>query len=530
MATPRDRGGRFEKSQVKAGTLKERSADQQGEGVNGHSNGRFLLPDQQVGPYVWGQSMLSANGGSWANPMGFPNYGTPLYGSPATYRWLLQLPPVRFVRSIRTNAIMASTSEAVPSRKGVPQSVVDACKEQIEHLRPNLMHDFLVRGMDYGWQGGELIWMLREGRYWIDRVKPLLVDATEVLRDDHGNFTGLRNTVKKEVKLSAPFKAWKYTYDGESGNHYGRSWLENIRATAVKDWLDCLQQLQRLGAKISGMVTIIMAPSGTFPGVDKDGNATTFTYKEAARQSIEGLARGAAGVYFPNVTLAADARGGLSILDAMKALYGKSLVSVDVKDFSGNSQAIQPVLDRMKHAEELIFNGGLRSARVGLEAEHGTKEEAGTHTDTGTVNAEVDDEDFARQLTSLMDAFLVANWGESMRGAVHVHAPSLVDRKTQLLKSILMALLNEPSFRVEYGKTANIDVINKVLDIPAQKVFDSSQLAVAKTPTGDPNLDPNPEGGRPANAPAKTKPKPKGSTTRTTGNRKRRYRYVAGSV
>jgi hypothetical protein len=160
---------------------------------------------------------------------------------------------------------------------------------------------------------------------------------------------------------------------------------------------------------------------------------------------------------------------------------------------------------------------------VGLEATHGTKEEADTHTDTGTVNAEVEDEDFAQQLQPLLDAFLVANWGDSMRGAMQVHAPSLIDRKTSLLKSVLMALLNEPSFRVEYGKSTNIDVINYVLDIPTKKAFDSDKLAVTKAGNQNAkvNTDPNPEGGRPTDAQNNGKnPKPKKQARRTSGNQR----------
>jgi hypothetical protein len=39
----------------------------------------------------------------------------------------------------------------------------------------------------------------------------------------------------------------------------------------------------------------------------------------------------------------------------------------------------------MKHDEELMFAGGLRPSRTGLEGKHGTKAESGVMTDTGML-------------------------------------------------------------------------------------------------------------------------------------------------
>lgn len=501
MAT-RTKQGKYTKSPLQKGT-DERTGAQ-------HA-GREIIPG-------WAGQFFYGNGGTLDNPMAFPGYDKLYTGTTQTYRWMLQHPILRLVRSIATGAVIASTWE-YEADTGVETSIVDAVERTFDRLRPEMMDDFYVRGRDYGWVTGEPIWRF-DGSLGIDdlvRVKPLLNEVTTILQDDHGNFDGLRNQVSVGTSgaapdlLPAPYKAWKFTYDGEAGYHHGRSWLENVRATAWKDWLDCAQQLQRLGTKISGVSTIIKSPAGTFPGpIGSDGKPTTISYAKNAEIAIKALAAGAAGVWFPSLGIAPDTKGNLDAMKVLIELAGKSLTTIEVVDHSGNSQAIDPILKRMIHAEELMFAGGLRSARTGLQGQHGTKEEAGIHTQTGDTNAEAEDGNFARQCQPLLDAFVSVNWSPNLAGRIRIKTPSLVDRKTAILKALILALINIPEIAVEIAKTTNMDKLLDALDVTRSTNFDTKSMEQAikesraskNAPKND-NKDkkrkknPSPQGGRP---------------------------------
>lgn len=469
---------------------------------------------------------LYANGGTLCNPMAFPGYGHLYTGSYLTYRWMLQHPILRLVRAISTAIVISSTWEYVAIEEGdkIPTRWLKLIKSCFGMLRPQLISDFYVRGRDMGWVGGEPIWTYNRRRQLIiSRVKPLLHEVTEVLTDRHGNITGLRNNVglrpqdnegravadagRGFVDLDARYKAFVYTYDREYDNHYGRSWLENVRATAWKDWLDCAQQLQKLGNKITGIVSVITSPAGTFPGPPgPDGKPTQISYKSNAEAVIKALANGAAGVWFPTLGLTTDARGNVDAMKVLVELANKSLTNINVLDFGTQAAALAPILERMIHAEELMFAGGLRPARTGLEGKFGTKAEAGVFTDTGTYVAEAEDEDFARQCQPLVDMLLAVNYGEQARGRVRIKPPSLVDRKASVVRAVLLAMLNNQDVNTEMAATIDVDALLKTLDIDTKKPFDAD--AVLKLvqdklkkpepgPDADPNKTPEPEGGRP---------------------------------
>jgi len=461
----------------------------------------------------------AANGGSYLNPLGFPGYGMPYLGSYQTYRWMLQHPVLRLVRSICVGIILASVWEFEKEDNEDPtikDEWLDHVSKVYTKLRWHLITDFFIPGRDMGWQGGEPIWEYEDGKYILKRVKPLNQDHTEILEDKYGNFVGFRNNVqidnKASVDLPAPYKAWKFTYDEPGNGHHGRSWLENCRATAWKDWLDAASQIQKIGSKISGTFTIIKSPAGTFPGpIDQTtGKPKQISYKENAERTIKGLAEGAAGAWFPSLALAVDAKGNLDAMKVLAELAGKSLTSIDVVDHSGNAAAIGPMLERLKHDEELMFNAGLRSARVGLEATHGTKEEAGVHTDTGTVNAETEDEGFARAVQHLIDADLELNFTPRAKGKIRIKPPSLVDRKTAVVRAVILAMMNHPAVALAISKCVDVNQAFRVLDIALSSKFDAkaiddavkaTQPPAATATTGAGRGTPSPEGGRPTDNP-----------------------------
>lgn len=455
------------------------------------------------------------NGGMPDNPMAYPGWWGLYTGTYITYRWMLQHPIVRFVRSICVGIIGASTWE-FENRSGAPEDLVKLVSDNMNDMRSRLINDFFLRGRDYGWTCGEPLWIHKDGKLIYKDIKPLLNDISELLQlQDTGETVGIRNSAPRtpgsslNTDLAGPYKAFWYTYDGEAGNPYGRSWLENMRATAWREWLACSQQLQALGVWVTGTRTIVKSPSGTFPGPPDPvtGKATRISYRENAMKVIKDLSNGAAGVWLPSLGIEPGNDGKIDAMKVIAQLAKESLTNIEILKAGDQAQSIKGILDRMRHAEENMFAAGLRSARTGLEGEHGTKEEAGVHTDTGTLNAETEQREFCRQCQPLANNLIMLNAGPKHVNGILLKPSSLVDRHTQVLRAVLLAVLNDRNVAVEAVNTMDIDWTLKQLGIRTKKPFDPDAVAkalaaeAASRQSGQQQQgkikQPEPEGGRP---------------------------------
>jgi hypothetical protein len=485
MARRRGSDGKFAKAPADLGEQTyAQQPDAYGGGFSGYPNSL-----QNIAPPVG----LFPMGGSPGNPMGFPGWGGRYHGNPQNYRFLLQHPTLQLVRSIRLGIIYASYWEYDKVDTTLSDAVLKTVTTQLNAVRNCLLQDGMARSHDYGWCGAELIWDYIDSTHVL-RFKPLLQDVTSVMQDEYGHTIGLRNTgqfgtspqLPREVLT--PYKAWTYAYDSEAGYKYGRSWLENVRTYAWPMWMDGAQQLQRLGVKISGVVTLATTPSGTFQGpVDSTtGKAKLISYQEQAIKVITALAQGAPGAWIPGLNINQDSRGGVDALKLMLQLVNKSQIDFKVLDFGSVAPAISGILEKMKHAEVLMFAGGLRSSRTGLEGEHGTKEEAGVHTDTGTLNASADDIDFAQKGVQPLADSIVALNARPSPGGIRVKPVSLVDRQQAVIKAVLLALLNDKSISLEAGMALDMDYLVKQAGLRLRKPFEYSRLEKTATNEADP--------------------------------------------
>jgi hypothetical protein len=529
------------------GQMGETTGEQNPGGRGDHNINRWG-PPMPYGSMAWG------NAGNADNPMGFPNYGYLYTGTYSVYRWMLQHPILRLVRAIAVADILCNRWEY--AGEDATDDEIKLVQENMDWLRINLVEDYYVRGRDFGWYGGEMIWEIRGATTWLERVKPLLVDVTEILVDPRGNYSGLLNSVptgtppvspptsgstgfypdqgdvpySPSARLAAPYKSFKYTYDSEAGYNYGRSWLENVRMTAWRDWLDCAQQLQRLGAKITGIQLILTSPAGTFPGPTVNGVTQTMSYKEHCLNIINSLAAGAPGAWLPALNLGID--GKTNRLDTAKIiaeLANKSVIGCELLNHGTNTPAIEGLLSRMKHDEELMFAGGLKSPRTGMPSEHGGKADAEAHTDTGTKMASVEDIDFAKACQPMVDAILVLNKGITRRRKVHIVAPTIANNKRMYFKALLLAAMNDPSIAEEMMRVMDVNKELEYAEIQLKKgeTYNPDRITQARQDAagggngggnGGGGLSPNrqPEGGRPTDGGGNPKARPQPS--RSGGN------------
>jgi hypothetical protein len=260
------------------------------------------LATEQTGPQtVLGLGLLFGNGGCVGNPCGFPAYDKGYGRTYWTYDWMLRHPIVQLVREIRTAPIKASYWQYKPADKSVAKARVDFIEKMFDPIRAQSISEILD-GPDYGWAPFEPIWDNAGGETRLLELKALEQRITSVLTDKKGRFTGLQQGNEQDALavdsagnnatgLPAPYKAWVYTYRKKKGNIFGLSWLENIRETAWKDWLDCAQQIQKIGAKIAGTQAIIKSPESK---------------KAASIQLIKDLSNGAPGGWVPSLAANID--------------------------------------------------------------------------------------------------------------------------------------------------------------------------------------------------------------------------------
>lgn len=408
------------------------------------------------GDLPWAGPCFTANGSTVANPCGFPGYGRLYTGTPATYRFMRRHPRIAHARAQVTNAIAANTW-SWEAREGTPDAWVKLVRDMFDCQRLDIVENALY-ALDYGWAPGEPVWTPKEGRWWVEEIKPLSVDSTGIMVDKAtGRFAGLRYAAGDDGWLRvADRKCFLFTYQGESGDLYGVSRLENLRETAWRDWLDAATQLYRLTEKASGIIPVVKTPAGTF----KDSAGNTKSWKDNATAAVQALRNGQ-GIWFPTLAVPEN-RTPDNI-----ALAKISLISIDVLDLGDQGPAIMATLERMRYDEDQMFAGYLRSPRTGMATEGGTKADSVTHTDTDTTDLELIDAKIARAFNrQIVDEVLAVNFGEAARGAVWAEPAKLRDEHRETDYKVLDAILLDPEFRAQYLRDIDADAITERRGIP----------------------------------------------------------------
>jgi hypothetical protein len=436
---------------------------------------------------LWGTSLLYGAGGCAGNPLGFPYYADGYPRNYHTYRWMLCHPIIQQARYAALARALAAEPDYRKTDDTAPDSRIELLRRNFGPLWKGLLRDGLLRGRDYGWAGFEPVWDSAGGEWRIVALKPLAWDRTQIIADDAGAFAGLgqgnlRGGMKVTASngqdiegLPAPFKAWLYTHDREAGGLYGKPWLENIRETAWKEDLDCAQQLQKLSSKVAGVQAIGMSPAKS---------------KASIEAAIKGLVNGAPGAWLETFPFSIPQDKLTANPDLWKIIFelAKSpLQSITPLDFGSTTPAIIGLLDRRRHAQEMMFAGALLSPRVGMEGKHGTKAEAQTHTDSGVTIAELYLDDFAEQLQPLVDAVLILNDGPGAKGTCCIDPPPLQDTKSEYQKYWLDKCTTQTPVGAAMGKITDMVKIAKDWEVPT---LDGVKFEIADVPAPDPNAPP----------------------------------------
>lgn len=443
---------------------------------------------------------LLFSGGTLSNPCGYPNYlsgpAGGYYGTYGTYRFMLEHPTIRMARQVVCGPLISS-SWHFEHPKELDEDIAKKVQDAFERLR-HYMPDML-RALDYGWAPFEVVWEQDSDNESIPtKLKPLLPDSTGVLTDRRGNFVGLRPSFYSAVSI-APLagivgstppgeklrpgdltvkggKAWVYTHDGEAGNIHGRARLENMRRTAWRDWIDCSQQIQALSGKLSGRQAYAIVPSGGYYIPGPGGVEIFREYRQDALDALTAFVQNKNPVLTsPSLKTAMDG-GNIELAARLAAV---SPVTFEVVDFGTESPAVAALIERQRHNEELIFNGYLRSARTGLESDHGSRADAEAHTSTGITDSQLLGDDIAFALQPLVDRMCMVNWGLPP-GTIKIQQSPIVSSQRETLSQLLPTLLSDPATLQTFIRITNMDQVADALDIPRDGSFEEEIEEVKK--------------------------------------------------
>lgn len=393
---------------------------------------------------------LRFGSGNPSNPCGIPGYGDIYTGTYTNYRLIRRHPTVAHVRRqvfapVTYNAFgWGATKDAPAGAKDLMQRMFTPRK--IRHVKSHA-----CLSLDYGCLGGEIVWEFKEGTYWYDRFKPLVIDTTGVMVvRGTGRFAGLRwgaGDAYLERRKCALF-TYGQAQGGEAGFLYGESRLENIRETSWFDWINAAQQLMWITQKLAGKLCVITSPGGTYV-IGKDeatGKDITRSYRDAAMSAGKAIAdpRSNGVVWMPTAALPGN------ITAANMDLMKYPMVQVEVIDFGSHSDAIEGTLSRMKYHDGRMSAGYLRSARTNQESEHGSRADSVEQTNTDTIDLEGVDSDIWDAINEQMvDAALELKYGPDARGTVFGIPAKMTDENRTFDDKLIDAVLLDDELRVD---------------------------------------------------------------------------------
>jgi hypothetical protein len=393
------------------------------------------------------------------DPYGF---GTPWSGYRGAAKWaaILRNPSLAFVRSVVVNQILAGTW-SVEADEGVPAERIDEARRVFLPHRGELI-DHGMTALDYRCAPFEVVWEAKGGSLDVARFKPLTRSLCTLLTDDKGKFIGIEQS--GDVQLLGA-KAWLYANEPTPEEPFGRSRLRHCE-DEVWRWAKTQDRIDRLTNKETGSAVHVSYPPDDGTTRSRDGTSN----EDKAKNHAANVAAGKAWLVSQNAlaVLTPQQRQAASAADIVKLLEMK-VWQVENTQLGGNGQAIAALDARLKSLESQIARGYLQPERSVFEGQHGTKAEAGTHSDTGSTDPESVHEKFVDALNrGPVNDWLRYNYGDDAVGTVRIVADPMRDVQETVDTDIINALFGGAQAGEVY-RTYDVDAIMERRGIPKRQ-------------------------------------------------------------
>jgi hypothetical protein len=345
--------------------------------------------------------------------------------------------------------------------------------------------------LHFGYWLQEMDWQERDGRI-APCFSSFLPGEATLYRDRYKRFAGFK--VNEEERDA------RYAFLAVNEPHldpiFGYSRNENCR----EEWWRARQSnlnADRVENKASGIQMMIGLPMGQ-SFVDDKGNAIM---GKAVGQAIMDAAVQGNSFQVPLTPFRKD--------DIVRnpELAKIAAVTVQPFDWKDNAPSLLAHLARLARTDRDIVRGWHRPEREGMEGEHGTKAEAGTHGAIGTTDSELVAAMILRQYSvQVGNRWLVTNKGPKAVGRLRVVQAPLSDPQQAFLQEYTQTLAQDAATgpdlrahtdlralldRVEIPMASEDDAAKAMADAAAQKAETDKQKADALQQTQQPGSNSN---------------------------------------
>jgi hypothetical protein len=365
-----------------------------------------------------------------------PGLPSPIPGTYATYRRMLRDPSIGLARFVAIAPILTA-GWSFEADDDVPDDVVSFIQDQLEDRRAALLAD-AVRALDYGWSCFETVYAIEDSRLILRKVKPLLVDITQIkIVQQTGEFAGYLNT-GAEIP---PEKCLHIAFDSEAGDLHGRPLLENAREVWGW-WRDANDGAARYDRKVAGVFPVIHYPLGQ----SRDSTGKVVDNFEIGKRTATNLVAGKA-ILLPNENA-----------DPAPGAQGKNDKPRWIVELLEDKGSRQPgFIDRLRYLDSLKFRSYHVPERAAAEGQFGTKAEAQAHGDLVLINAELFHQQIAHAISrQIIDTLILFNFGPQHVGKVSITPQPIVDDVANMVRQIVQAVL-----------TSSTDVLLSTVDFDA---------------------------------------------------------------
>jgi len=382
-------------------------------------------------------------------------------GTFKVYRRMQANPTIALARMAAMAPIRAA-KWGVESVEGTPEEWKIEIEQAMTPLWSQYVKDAL-RALDYGFAGFEKVFELRDNLVQYQKVKPLLVDITDIMEDkETGAFAGFK---QKGIVIDED-KSVLYTYDGEAGSLYGRSRNENCRAEWSK-WDDAAKKSSQYTTKAAGVIPLIMYPEGQ----SNDATGTAVDNAEHAAKMLGQLGQGN-GVYMPMLYMAwaEDAlRAGVDVTQLMQW----QISFIETKGQHGKE-----IIELMRHWESLLMRGWLVPERTATEGQHGTKAESEVHAGLSLTISDLDLQDIVDVANKqLVNPLLEFNHGQEAKDSVFIKPEKLGSDEQVFFRQLLKEVFAHPQNLDLFLNVLNVSALLDVAGLPKSDAIDIERAA-----------------------------------------------------
>ena len=405
---------------------------------------------QTSDPYNFGlnQPNLYYN---WPNTFNTYTNATDLYRS---WEWRLILmrndPTLALLRQLWIAPIL-SAGWSVEADDDASDEAIDYAHDEMGRLHQDLIPVAGLGCLDWGWAPFEQIFTNRpDGKLGLKQAKSLLQQMTTIKTDEKtGEYIGLsQDDVFLDLDHSILFN-----FDVIGTNYYGSAPMK----AAEQPWYDSTQvddRLATLNVRVAGEHWVIYYPVGvtSIDGTDTDNF-------EVAEQIMEKMLQ-SGSVAVPN-----EIRSELNILNADAGTHEYQCWRIELLSSGETSSAF--------YLEQQRYNDILKARALGFpersvfEGEHGTKAEAGVHTDAAVQQLEKRSQELTQSVSrQVLKPLVEFNFGADQAERISLVANPIVDSTLQLWLRLYEQFLNNGDVLVEEFDNINMREVREKLGIP----------------------------------------------------------------